>query len=229
MNKIISMSVWGKNPRYIIGAKRQIELAKKFYPDWNVRLYVDDPTPYGKLDAELITINDGSYGMFHRFLPMFEDENNITMVRDSDSRITIREKMCIDEWMESTKKFHTFKDHDAHYEFPIIGCAFAYKGKFPIDLLDIMKIYMNTNKFYLSDQFFLRDYIYPLIKNDTLLHSMLIPGWFSDTRKQLTNKFSFCGNGFDEFDFPLYPDSLQYIGNFDIDRFNYKFDDGTFS
>ena len=31
VNKIISLSVWGNNPRYIVGANRQYELAKKYY------------------------------------------------------------------------------------------------------------------------------------------------------------------------------------------------------
>lgn len=228
MNKIISMSVWGNDPRYIIGAKNQIELGKKYYPDWKVRIYTDNVENFKEYDdIHLERIDDGSYGMFWRFLPMFESEDNIVMVRDSDSRITVREKMCIDEWISSDKKFHTFKDHDAHYEFPIIGCAFGYKGSFGNDLLNIMIDYMNTNKFYLSDQFFLRDYIYPVIKNDTLLHSMRDKGWFSDSRKLLKNKYSFCGNGYDENDMPLYPESLTEQG-FDPKTLSkeYKFDQG---
>jgi hypothetical protein len=209
-NKIISMSVWGTDPRYIVGAKRQVELAKKYYPDWKVRIYTDNPENYPELKnkVDFYKIEDESYGMFWRFLPMFEDKDNIVMVRDSDSRITEREVRAIDEWIESEKSFHTFKDHEAHYEFPIIGCAFAYKGKFDENLLEVMKIYMNMNKFYLSDQYFLRDYIYPLVKNDMLLHSMNEDGWFGTSRKLLRNKFSFCGNGYDEYDMPIYPDSL---------------------
>lgn len=223
------MSVWGDDPRYIIGAKKQIELSKKYYPDWKVRIYTDNVDNFKGYDnVELEPIADLSYGMFWRFLPMFESEDNIVLVRDSDSRITIREKMCIDEWMESDKMFHTFKDHDAHYEFPIIGCSFGYKGSFGNDLLKVMINYMNTNKFYLSDQFFLRDYIYPIIKDNTLLHSMRDDGWFADTRKLLKNKYSFCGNGYTEYDMPLYPESLTEQG-FDSKKLSveYKFDEGV--
>jgi protein O-GlcNAc transferase len=230
MNKIISMSVWGDNPRYIIGAKRQVELAEKYYPDWKVRVYTDDPFKLTDIKdkAEIHKISDGSYGMFWRFLPMFESPDNITMVRDSDSRITIREARCIEEWMNSDKSFHTFKDHDAHYEFPIIGCAFAYKGAFNNDILRIMINFMNQHKYYLSDQFFLRDYIWPAVKNNTLLHSMNEPGWFSETRKKLVNRFSFCGNGYDERDMPLYEESLEANKTFDPKWVadEYKFDEG---
>lgn len=229
MNKIISMSVWGNDPRYIIGAKKQIELAKKYYPDWKVRIYTDNVDNFqDHEEVETIVINDGSFGMFHRFIPMFEDPTNIVMVRDSDSRITIREAKAINEWLDSDKKFHVFRDHDAHFEFPIIGCAFAYKGSFSKDLYEIMKNYMFTQKYYLSDQFYLRDHIYPVIKDDIMIHSMNDDGWFKETRKLLKNKYSFCGNGYNENDMPLYPESLTEQG-FDSKKLSeeYKFDEGV--
>jgi hypothetical protein len=121
MKKLISISVWGDNPRYIIGANRQYELAKEFYPDWKFRIYTDDRNKFTHLtDAQIIQVEDGSYGMYWRFDAMFEDKNNIVLVRDSDSRITPREVRAVNEWIESDKTFHTFRDHDAHFEFPII-------------------------------------------------------------------------------------------------------------
>jgi len=33
--------------------------------------------------------------------------------------------------------------------------------------------------------------------------------WFAQTRSQLRNKYSFCGNGYDQNNMPLYPDSLS--------------------
>lgn len=232
MNKIISMSVWGDNPRYITGARRQIELAKKYYPDWKIRIYSSEPKNVEHLKSDTVeihTISDGSYGMFWRFLPMFESPDNIVMVRDSDSRITIREADCIKEWLSSDKPFHTFKDHEAHYEFPIIGCAFGFKGVFDNETLRVMLNYMNEHKYYLSDQFFLRDYIWPLVKDNSLIHSMNEDGWFKESREKLKNKFSFCGNGYDENDMPLYPNSLENIESFDSSKLSeeYKFDEGV--
>jgi len=229
MNKIISMSVWGNDPRYIVGAKRQIELAKKYYPDWKVRIYTDNILNFeDQTGIELHLVVNGMYGMFWRFLPMFEDPRSIVMVRDSDSRITIREARAIEEWLASDKNFHVFRDHDAHFEFPIIGCAFAYKGCFGTNLEDFMIKYATENKFYLSDQFFLRDHIYPLVKNSMMIHSMNDDGWFKDTREKLVNKYSFCGNGYDENDMPLYANSLKAMETFDPKwvASEYKFDEG---
>jgi len=229
MNKIISMSVWGDNPRYIVGAKRQIQLAEKYYPNWRVRIYTDKPNNFTGYGVDIVKADTDMYGMFWRFLPMFEDPNNIVMVRDSDSRITIREAAAIHEWIESDQVFHVFRDHDAHFEFPIIGCAFAYKGCFGNQLEELMIEYAKTNKFYLSDQFFLRDYIYPVIKNSMMIHSMNEEGWFKDTRSKLKNEYSFCGNGYDENDMPLYAASLAAMKRFDPKWVadEYKFDEGV--
>jgi len=215
MKKLISISVWGDNPRYIIGANRQYELAKELYPDWKFRIYTDDRNKFSYLtDAEIIQVEDGSYGMYWRFDAMFEDKNNIVLVRDSDSRITPREVRAVNEWIELDKLFHTFRDHDAHFEFPIIGCAFGYKGRF--NDLEHMRMleYRSRLNYYVGDQIYLRDAIYPLVKDSMMVHTMT-EGWFGETRKKLVNPYDFCGNGYDENDMPLYPPTLAECNGFD--------------
>ena len=223
VNKIISISVWGDYPRYIVGAKKQYELAKEFYPDWTFRIYTDDPLNFDDLpDAEIIHVTDYTYGMYWRFRAMFESEDNIVMVRDSDSRITERECRAVNEWLESDKKFHTFKDHEAHYEFPIIGCAFGYKGKFETTVFNLMNSYVQQLNYYVGDQIFLRDVIWPLVKDDSIVHSMY-EGWFGETRTRLVNPYDFCGNGYNEMDMPLYPPTLAECNGFDPNKVLFKF------
>jgi len=229
MNKIISMTAYGTNPRYFIGAKRQVELAKKYYPNWLIRIYTDNLDKFKDIENEvqLIQINDDA-GVFWRFYPMFESDDNIVIVRDTDGRITFREALAVQEWLDSPYAFHTWKDHEAHYEFPIIACAFGYKGKFNSQILYEMKKFQQAGFYYLNDQHFLRDFIYPIIKNNTLLHDFNQLGWFKDTRKKLINPYDFCGNGYDENDMPLYPNSLENIRNFDRLKLDikYKFNEG---
>ena len=215
MKKIISISVWGDNPRYIIGANRQYELAKQFYPDWKFRIYTDDRNKFSHLkDAQIIQVVDGSYGMYWRFGAMFEDKDNIVLIRDSDSRITPREVRAVNEWLDSDKAFHTFRDHDAHYEFPIIGCAFGYKGRFNDLEHRRMLEYRSQLNYYVGDQIYLRDAIYPLVKDSMMVHTMT-EDWFGETRKKLVNPYDFCGNGYDENDMPLYPPTLAECNGFD--------------
>lgn len=229
MSNIVSMSVWGTNKRYIQGAIEQIKLIKKWYPGFEIRIYVDVLNRFDNFskDAKIIQANVNTYGMFWRFEPLFESDNNVVIVRDADSRITQREFMAVKEWLDSDKKFHVFRDHDAHYEFPIIGCAFGLKGKLDNSLKEIMLEYSRSHQYYCSDQYYLRDYVYPAIKNSIMVHSMH-EGWFGETRKKLINKFSFCGNGYDENDMPLYPSTLKECAGFDPKTVDpkYKFDGG---
>ena len=228
MTKIVATSVYGNSPRYITGAIRQFELTKKFYPGWEYRIYTDDKTKFSSIadEANIIEMDKG-HGVFWRFLPMFEDENNIVIVRDSDGRITLREQMAVEEWLKSDFRFHTFRDHEAHFQFPVIACAFGYKGKLADKLLDVMNNYMLNTNYYTNDQVYLRDDIFPIVKDSALIHSMN-EGWFGETRNQLINSFDFCGNGYDENDMPLYPSTLAECNGFDPKTVSekYKFNYG---
>jgi len=209
MKKIISMSVWGKNPRYIQGALEQIKWAKVFFPEWTVRIYADDVSPYRHTDAELVTVLGDTHGVFWRFRPLFESDDNIVMVRDSDGRLSLREKMMIDEWLGRPEKFHIFYDHEAHYQFPIIACAFAVRGKLPENVFWALQWYEANTNYYTNDQVYLREWVYPLTKDNCLFHRYTDPGWFGDTKKLLKNKYAFCGNGFDENNMPIYADTMN--------------------
>jgi len=228
--KIFSMSVWGNNPRYIVGAKRQIELAKEFYPEFTVRLYTDNVLNFKQESGvEIIDKSGCANGVFWRFEPLFESEDNIVIVRDTDGRVTVREQMAVEEWVKSSNLFHTFRDHEAHYEFPIIACAFGYKGKLESKLLDIMNQFVFHPFYYTNDQVYLRDFVYPVVRYNAIIHCMK-EGWFSKTRNQLKNKYDFCGNGYDENDIPLYPPTLAECNGFNpklLDK-SYKFSKGIF-
>jgi len=227
MKKIVSVSSYGTNARYIVGAHRQYELSRSLYPDWEYRIYVDDASNYNMPDATIIEVKDGSHGVFWRFEPLFENENNVVIVRDSDGRISYRECKAVNEWLESSKSFHVYRDHEAHFEFPIIACAFGYKGKLSSSLHKIMREYATKTNYYTNDQVFLRDHVWPIVESDTLIHSMN-EGWFGKTRSTLLNPYSFCGNGYDEFDMPLYPETLAEMAGFDQKNLHerYKFDGG---
>ena len=45
MAKIISMSVWGNNPSYSVGAIKNAQIAKELFPDWVCRIFVDGTVP----------------------------------------------------------------------------------------------------------------------------------------------------------------------------------------
>lgn len=210
MNKIISMSAFGTDTKYFVGAQRQAELAQKNYPDWQIRIYTNNLSLLNNINdnVEVIEVNESSWGPFWRFDPLFEDDNNITIVRDSDDRITLREVMAVEEWLNSDAVLHIIKDHEAHFQFPIMAGLFGFKGRLHESLYKIMQDFKFKHQYYLSDQIFLRDYVYPRYSSSCLSHTF-ISGWFSQSRNNLINKYCFCGNGYDENDNPIYPESLD--------------------
>lgn len=207
MSKIISISVWGSDPRYCIGAIKNAEISQKLLPDWTCRIFVDDTVPIkyiNKLhDIENVEIaevdSEGVFGAFWRFYSMFESEDNITISRDSDSRISPREVKCINEWLTSDKKFSIIRDHERHYDWPILAGMWGVKGELDENIKNIMIEYSKQH-FYTSDQIFLAKEIWPLAQNDSYIHQFKEIPWMMQNR----NSNHFIGQGYDENDNPLY-------------------------
>lgn len=209
MNKIISISVWGNSPRYCIGAIKNAKLARELLPDWKCRIFVDSTVPiqytdilYSMENVEIAEVDDeGMFGAFWRFYSMFESEDNITISRDSDSRISEREVRVINEWLTSGKKFSIIRDHERHYDWPILAGMWGMKGILDNSLLDKMIEY-SKNHFYTIDQIFLAKEIWPIAENDCLIHGFKETSWMHQSKKDIN--YHFIGQGYDENDIPIY-------------------------
>ena len=174
--KIISFSLWGDNTRYTQGAIRNAELAKDIYPGWICRYYISDCVPIDIIDklvsfenVELINMGVGDWtGMFWRFRPAGEESVEVMLSRDVDSRLTVREKMAVDEWLNSDKGFHIMRDNVQHNTAIMGGMWGAKKGAID-DMNYLIDKYIKGN-FWQADQNFLREMIYPLVKQDSCVH-----------------------------------------------------------
>jgi len=198
MQRIVSVSVFGDNPRYLEGAKKQYELAKHWYPGWEFRLYIDDARRVKLPGANVIEVKEGD-GTYWRFFPMFEDARVI--VRDADSRITAREAMAVYEWVASGKKFNLMYDHQSHTN-PVIAGMFGVVGPLPATLALSMGRAMYRPFVYGNEEKWLASEFYPLVGDDVVVHNHT--GWFGESRKNMSNPYEFVNNGYDENDWPLY-------------------------
>jgi len=92
------------------------------------------------------------------------------MCRDLDSRIYMREQIAVNEWIVSGKLFHIMRDHPYHI-YPIQAGMFGTRKNPNIpSWVELMnKVSQTGNKD--DDQAFLRDIIYPIIRQDTLVHA----------------------------------------------------------
>lgn len=206
MKKIISFSLWGDNPIYTQGAIRNAELAKEIYPDWVCRYYVGKSTPTDivvKLqnfdNTEVIVMdNDGDWtGMFWRFYPASEDDVDVMISRDCDSRLNAREKEAVDEWLSSDKGFHIMRDHPSHGT-EILGGMWGSKKGVIINMKELIDEY-GKGDFWQVDQNFLREKIYPIIRLDSIVHDEYHN--YNTNKKKFPNERmnkEFVGDVFDE-------------------------------
>jgi hypothetical protein len=175
--KLITFSLWGSNPKYTVGAIRNAVLATILYPDWLCRYYVGKSVPNEIVqtlknfnNVEIIEMEEeGNWsGMFWRFYPASEQDVDVMISRDCDSRLSLREKLAVDEWLKSDKGFHIMRDHPWHGTHILGGMWGVKKGVLPQMKNEIDNFV--KGEFWQVDQNFLSRVIYPLVKENTMVH-----------------------------------------------------------
>jgi hypothetical protein len=175
--KIITFSLWGDNPKYTIGAIQNAILAEKIYPGWICRYYVGQSVPEDIIstleifkNTEIVKMDvAGNWsGMFWRFYPASEEDVDIMISRDCDSRLNYREKSAVDEWIDSDKGFHIMRDHPWHGTEILGGMWGVKKGVLP-EMKKLIDEFVK-GEFWQVDQNFLAKIIYPMVKNNSIIH-----------------------------------------------------------
>ena len=180
--KYLSFSLWGDKPIYNIGAIKNAKLWKTVYPDWQMVVYYDNSVPFDTItklnELNVLTIDmteKNIYGMFWRFFAVDLPNSEYSVFRDTDSRITLREKMAVDEWINSNKTIHVMRDHPAHGipfgsdRLGILGGMWGIKSK-SVPLIDMIYNFIKDKTLsYGSDQTFLKS-IYLMFENDRTTH-----------------------------------------------------------
>jgi len=159
--KIISYSCWGRNKMYLCGLLENIKLAKVLFPGWIVRAYcASDLSPNILKDAkdlgcEIVLKKPtlGFQGLFWRLEVADDPEVDRFIVRDTDSRLTKRDALCVEEWINSDLPFHIIRDCESHGAW-ILGATFGMCNKFLVDHNITMKelIYDFWEDYYNSDR-----------------------------------------------------------------------------
>ena len=175
MEKIISFSLYGNLPTYINGAINNLNLIPIIYGnDWKVRFYIRDVIKetidlLKEFNCEIIDMNNSDIknSMMECFTAI--KKNNIVLIRDCNNIVTYREKMMVDQFINSKKRMHIIRDHPNHKEH-IMGGMYGFNCC-EIDMNNLInKSELKNNSNYMSDQLFLYELIYPLFKGDMLIH-----------------------------------------------------------
>jgi len=137
--KIISFSLWGSNPIYTVGAVKNAVIAADLFPNWVCVFYCFKSVPISivnqliempNVDVRMVSDEYNQLdnrGMFHRFLPADQVGVEYMISRDTDSRLSAREKVAVDEWLASGADLHVMRDHPYH-GVPILGGMWGVKG-----------------------------------------------------------------------------------------------------
>lgn len=182
---VLAFSLWGDNPRYLRGAVHNALRAPQVYPDFRCRFYLDASVPADLIDtlaglgAETI-VEGGSPNNIHRLTRRFlvADDPGVQryLVRDCDSLVNAREAAAVRLWTDSGKPFHVMRDWWTHTD-PILAGMWGGVGGVLPQLAPIIADYkpkvMETPNW---DQWFLRDRIWPSIREDALVHDRCFHG-----------------------------------------------------
>jgi hypothetical protein len=211
--KVISFSIWGDSPLYCDGALANLEIAKRIYPGWTCRFYHDLTVPphiVGELATQgaetvLIQTARGKWdGLFWRFYPIDDPSVEAFIVRDTDSRLTTRERNAVEEWIASNKGLHTMRDHWNH-NVPVLGGMWGMKRGAVGGVLDFLKSWTFEEKG--TDQTFLDKYLWPQAREIALAHDRYPLGMYRlpdrtfrmPDQVSIHNRHDFCGNAEREF------------------------------
>ena len=175
--KVISFSLYGRDPEYTSGAIDNVRHARWFYPGWICRFYVADDVPRGIVsrlrDHGAEVINMGQYRGYKarlwRFFVAVDPEIDIAIVRDTDSRFSKYELIMVNEWLASSKKFHVM--YPIKKKDLIQAGMWGLRGSVP-ELKEPLENFTQSPDCYYwrSDQQFLLHNLYPLTKGDVYVH-----------------------------------------------------------
>lgn len=217
MKNVISYSLWGDDLKYWAGAKKNVELARRHFPGWISRFYVqDDLTNKGNklldefhaasigADVEICHVHSKGrfHGMFWRFWAAGDEDTNLMLCRDTDSRLSQREAAAVSEWLASDKDFHIIRDHPYH-TMEIMGGTWGCRNGIlrNIDIKQKIEEWPNY-KTKGCDQEFLAAVVYPRVSMYSYEHSSFGVRFNNDVHEIKAGRIDleFIGDVFDEND-----------------------------
>ena len=134
--KVISYSLWGDNPVYTIGAVRNAELAAELLPDWKCIFYCFESVPLEYVQqlqglsnciVRMVSGVGDRKSAVQRFFPAEEKEVEYLISRDTDSRLSTREVLAVNDWIAKGADVHIMRDHPYH-GVPLLAGMWGVRG-----------------------------------------------------------------------------------------------------
>lgn len=179
MTVVFSFCLYGDQPTYTHGMLANARMLNTRFPEARVQIYIADDVPpmiRAELAAQpnvrlvLVPRRPASGNMMDRFRAIDDEDCEVMFVRDADSRVHARDAACIEDFLASpTHKLHIIRDHKYHTE-PIMGGLWGFRKQAAPLTPPIERWLSSGNTAYMSDQYFLRQFIYPVYCKDAIIH-----------------------------------------------------------
>lgn len=171
---------------YYQGLIHNLELAKQLYPDYKIRVYLQESLKeyksfLEKNGAEVIVkshTDNNQIPTLWRFEPLLDENFEIVLFRDADSFLYRRERDLVKLFEESEYNFHIIRDHPAHIMKILAGMWGAKKTNQSIK--DIIRLCYTLDGEYSFEEKYFQNHLYELIKHEALIHdSNITPNIFN--------------------------------------------------
>ena len=202
-SKVIAMSLVGDDPRQTYGAVRNVMLRKLHFPEWTLRIYVEQtdnnstlsksttpvsnlypPVPTNviaklrSLPVELVSVDTKTIKADPSLWPLLAVDDttvNYLLVRKPSSRLSERDAAVVSDWLDSGQAVHVIKDHPKHL------CMTIVDGLWGVNTRKLTKVWnheiRHLFKDWTNERHFVNHILWPQVGNDALIHNgiMLSP------------------------------------------------------
>ena len=187
LRTVISFSLYGNVENYFRGLIENCKRINEIYPNFWIYLFIGNDFDHHiydhKLDkfSNILLFQTGKSGpenRSHRFFAIDFPEVGIMFSRDLDSIVNLRDQYCINQFIKSDKKFQIIRDHPHHSTQILAGMWGIKKGLLQTNIRDLFNRFKIQGSFGIikqikfeneSDQHFLAQIIYPIVKYDALI------------------------------------------------------------
>lgn len=172
---VFSFCIYGDAEFYYRGLRENLDLIQTYYPEWHTFIYVGNNAREDLLERIRKYPNThfiptgcaGATNMVWRFFAIDDPRVATVHVRDADSRCHVRDRWCIDQFMQTNHLAYTIRDNSGH-QIRMMGGLWGCR-KLPFS---VREVYLRSRQSLLAkkpsfgyDQDFLAQYVWPNIKH----------------------------------------------------------------
>lgn len=181
MVNVFSFCLYGpENPKYHDGLMENLDLIRRYFPEWRVFVYVGADITEERIGTilaypQVVLHKTGKLGqsnMIDRFFAIDEPGVDVMFVRDADSRVHWKDRWAIQQFLKEDSLLHIIRDHKEHTS-PVLGGLWGFRKVAGFSVRQAYESYIEDKTLghrWAHDQNFLADVIYPRFLSQSFVH-----------------------------------------------------------